>query len=151
MKKLLITLFLTLGLIGTSHSNILDNLLGNMSYSDIKFYDTSFTRIPGGKLIRFDGKIKNLNQEKSIKEVYINLEVRDCNKGCKNCITAGYKLIPALEGNKSGTRRILPNNTFQFNSLIFDDTAYDSYVQVSGNETCFSSSIDKVEGFHIFE
>jgi len=162
MKKLLLTLLLTLGFIGTSHSNILDNLLGNMSTSDVKFYDKTYTSVGYNSVlgytpaeIHYRAKIKNLNQEKSIKNVYIKIKTLDCKKGCKDCITADIGVYEVLEDtslfSSFGDTILRPNTTFQVNIRIDDETQSGTYVQASGNETCWNSSIDKVKGFHIFE
>jgi hypothetical protein len=163
MKKLLLTLFLTFGLIGTSHSNILDNLLGKMSTKDVKLYDKSYS---GGvtdifseakpNSIRFKAKAKNLNQEKSIKEMYIRIKTLDCKKGCKDCITADIGVYEVLKGweftfIEDDDTILRPNTIFQINFIFTDETKKSSYVQPSGNETCFSSRVDEVKGFHIFE
>ena len=73
MKKLLTLLFLfTILYSPYSHSNILDNILGNMSTNDVELYDKTYTdagynAVLGKSLpeINFKAKIKNLNQETS--------------------------------------------------------------------------------------
>lgn len=167
MKKLLLTLLLTLGFIGNSHSNILDDLLGNLPTSDVKLYDKSLERV--GEIegsgewsrnvsgVHFKAKIKNLNQEKSIKEVYIKIKTLDCKKGCKDCITANVGIYEVLYddgifGGLGSFNNILrPNTVFQINFNFGDLTQERTYVQSKGNETCFNTSIDKVKGYHIFE
>ena len=59
MVKKLLTLLFTFAILYSpySHSNILDNLLGNMSTSDVKLYDTSWTELSNGN-IKFKGKLK---------------------------------------------------------------------------------------------
>ena len=166
MKKLLIILFLTLGLIGTSHSNILDNLLGNMSVSDVKLYDVKWTDagIIGAKDtfdyrsnpgITIRAKIKNLNQEKSIKDVTIRIKTLDCKKDCKDCITADIGSYGVLGeyilGNRVTGKPFRPNTVFQVKVRIWDETQMSSYVQARGNETCFNAKVTEVKGFHIFE
>ena len=168
MKKLLTILFLTLGLIGTSHSNILDNLLGNMSVSDVKLYDVKWTDagIIGAKDtfdyrsnpgITIRAKIKNLNQEKSIKDVTLKIKTLDCKKGCKDCITVdigNYGVLgeyTSFNYDKEFTTPFRPNNVNQIEFNFWDDTQKDTYVQARGNVTCFNASVSEVKGFHIFE
>ena len=167
VKKLLTLLFLFAILYSPySHSNILDDLLGNMSTNDVKLYDKTYTdigEIPSGDYgystvpgTKFKAKIKNLNQEKSMKEVWITIETLDCKKGCKNCILADIGTYEVLydEGlwDLNPTQTILrPNTVFQVNFNIGDETAMSTYVQTPGNITCYSSYIDKVKGFHVFE
>ena len=157
MKKLL-TLLFTFSILYSpySHSNILDDLLGNMSPSDVKIYDKSYiacgSEVELYKLfpcIWFEAKLKNLNQEKSIKEVHIEIETLDCKKGCKDCITADIGVYEVLASVYFGNLR--PNTVFQAKTQIRDETRKGTYVQASGNETCLRASIDKVKGFHIFE
>jgi hypothetical protein len=168
MKKLLTILLLTLGLIGTSHSNILDNLLGNMSVSDVKLYDVKWTDagIIGAKDtfdyrsnpgITIRAKIKNLNQEKSIKDVTLKIKTLDCKKGCKDCITVdigNYGVLgeyTSFNYDKEFTTPFRPNNVNQIEFNFWDDTQKDTYVQARGNVTCFNASVSEVKGFHIFE
>ena len=163
MKKLL-TLLFTFAILYSpySHSNILDNLLGNMSTNDVELYDKTYTdagynAVLGKSLpeINFKAKIKNLNQEKSIKAIYIRIKTFDCKKDCKDCITADIGVYEVLKDDSPfafGARTILrPNTTFQVNIRIEDETQLHTYVQANGNETCWNASIDKVKGFHIFE
>ena len=102
-----------------------------------------------------DEYLKNLNQDKSIKGVWITIETFDCKKGCKNCITANIATYNVLEENNPFTDKthntLRPNNTFQVNFNFEDATLKRTYVQASGNVTCYASSIDKVKGFHVFE
>jgi hypothetical protein len=161
MKKLL-TLLFTFAILYSpySHSNILDNLLGNMSTSDVRLYDTSWTELSNGN-IKFKGKLKNINPDKKIKEVLIKIKTLDCNKGCKNCIEAdvgNYRALnkedkddPFQDIFPSETVIIRPHNTFQVSIVIGDETKKGTYVQARGNETCFNYSVNKVSGFHIFE
>jgi hypothetical protein len=165
MKKLLIILFLTLGLIGTSHSNILDNLLGNMSVSDVKLYDAKWTNVGmikssdlfggDGPGVIYSAKLKNLNQEKSIKDVTIRIKTLDCKKDCKDCITADIGSYGVLGeyilGNRVTGKPFRPNTVFQVKVRIWDETQMSSYVQARGNETCFNAKVTEVKGFHIFE
>ena len=166
MKKLLTLLFLfTILYSPYSHSNILDNFLGNMSTSDVMLYDKSWTEVGPTELeatlgyastsVNLKAKLKNLNQDKSIKGVWITIETFDCKKGCKNCITANIATYSVLEENNPFTGKthntLRPNNTFQVNFNFEDATLKRTYVQASGNVTCYASSIDKVKGFHVFE
>ena len=166
MKKLL-TLLFTFAILYSpySHSNILDNLLGNMSTSDVMLYDKSWTEVGPTDLeaklgyastsVNLKAKLKNLNQDKSIKEVGITIETFDCKKGCKNCITANIATYSVLEDNNPFTGKtyntLRPNNTFQVNFDFEDATLKRTYVQASGNVTCYAASIDRVKGFHVFE
>ena len=166
MKKLLTLLFLfTILYSPYSHSNILDNFLGNMSTSDVMLYDKSWTEVGPTEIetklgyastsVNLKAKLKNLNQDKSIKGVWITIETFDCKKGCKNCITANIATYNVLEENNPFTDKthntLRPNNTFQVNFNFEDATLKRTYVQASGNVTCYASSIDKVKGFHVFE
>ena len=166
MKKLLTLLFLfTILYSPYSHSNILDNFLGNMSTSDVMLYDKSWTEVGPTEIetklgyastsVNLKAKLKNLNQDKSIKGVWITIETFDCKKGCKNCITANIATYNVLEENNPFTGKthntLRPNNTFQVNFNFEDATLKRTYVQASGNVTCYASSIDKVKGFHVFE
>ena len=161
MKKLVTLLFsFTILYSPYSHSNILDDLLGKMSTNDVKLYDTSWTELNYGN-IKFEGKLKNINPDKNIKEVLIKIKTLDCNKGCKNCIEADvgnyttlnkkYKDDPFEGIFPSKTVILRPHNTFQVSIVIGDETKKDTYVQARGNETCFNYSVNKVSGFHIFE
>ena len=150
MKKLL-TLLFTFSILYSpySHSNILDDLLGNMSYSDVAFYDKHYDELSvdglGYAYTNFKAKIKNLNQEKSIKKVTIKAKTSDCKKGCKSCVTveeSDYDIY---------LRKLLPNNAFQVDKLFFDKTRGKNFVKTPGNVTCWVTYIDKVEGYHIFE
>ena len=161
MKKLLILLF-TFAILYSpySHSNILDNLLGNMSVSDVMLNDTSWTELSNGN-IRFKGKLKNINPDKKIKEVSIKIKTLDCNKGCKNCFEADVGIYTALNQKyeddlfeaifPSETVILRPHNTFQVTIVIGDETKKGTYVQARGNETCFNAKVSEVKGFHIFE
>ena len=165
MNKLLIPLFaLTILYSPYSHSNILDDLLGKMSTNDVNLYDKTYTSgLYDGlgnaqpTLVQFRAKIKNLNQEKSIKEIYIFIETLDCKKGCKDCITADRGVYEVLKDTSpfsylgKNDTILLPNTTFQVDIRIEDETAKSSYVQASRNETCYRSDISEVKGFHIFE
>ena len=153
MKKLL-TLLFTFSILYSpySHSNILDDLLGNMSPSDVEFYDKNYEELGYNTLFNedppltsFKAKIKNLNQEKTIKKVSIKVTTLDCKKGCKSCITV------AERDEDIYLRKLLPNNAFQVDEMISDKTGDDDFVKTPGNETCWDTYIDKVEGYHIFE
>ena len=78
MKKLL-TLLFTFSILYSpySHSNILYDLIGKMSPSDVAFYDKNYETSSYGGLgdyawINFKAKIKNLNQEKSAMKKYLS-------------------------------------------------------------------------------
>mgnify|MGYP001163627161 CR=1 FL=1 len=150
MKKLL-TLLFTFSILYSpySHSNILYDLIGKMSPSDVAFYDKSYEASSYmasiGAFVNFKAKIKNLNQEKSIKKVTIKITTFDCKKGCKSCITV------AERDEDIYLRKLLPNNAFQVDEMISDKTGDDDFVKTPGNETCWDTYIDKVEGYHIFE
>ena len=151
MKKLL-TLLFTFSMLYSpySHSNILDDLLGNMSLSDVAFYDKSYEEQSDTSFLdiaftNFKAKIKNLNQEKSIKKVTIKITTFDCKKGCKSCVTVEERDYDIY------LRKLLPNNAFQVDEMISDKTGDDDFVKTPGNETCWDTYIDKVEGYHIFE
>ena len=108
MKKLLALLF-TFAILysSSSYSNILDDLLSGMSPADIELYEKSFTDVgfkPKNAALgnyvpssNFQAKIKNLNQEKSAKQIYIRIKTLDCNKGCKNCIEVDEAVYEVLE------------------------------------------------------
>ena len=162
MKKLLTLLFLFAILYSPySHSNIFSNILGKVSTNDVKLYDKSYTSglydVFGKPLptkIRFEAKIQNLNPKTSIKEVYVKIEVFDCKKGCKDCITADIGVYEVLKNEfyGYGENTILrPYNIFQVDMRIDNETKKSTYVQASGNQTCFTSSIDKVKGLNILD
>ena len=172
MKKLLTFLFTFAILYSSSaYSNILDDLLSGMTPADIKLYEKSFTDVgfkPKTNQIiadyvpsyNFQAKIKNLNQEKSAKQVYIRIKTLDCNKGCKNCIEADeavYEILKVkyMESNSlvSKTRKTIlrPNNTYKININITNATGFQTYVQKSGNEICFKASISKVNSLNMFD
>ena len=173
MKKLLALLF-TFAILysSSSYSNILDDLLSGMSPADIELYEKSFTDVgfkPKNAALgnyvpssNFQAKIKNLNQEKSAKQIYIRIKTLDCNKGCKNCIEVDEAVYEVLEVKEfdfdissltSRARKTIlrPNNTYKININITDATGFNTYVQKSGNETCFSTSISKVNSLNIFD
>ena len=152
MKKLL-TLLFTFSMLYSpySHSNILYDLIGKMSPSDVAFYDKSYTEETyissfDSAWIKFKAKIKNLNQEKAIKKVTIKISTFDCKeKGCKSCITV------AERDEEIYLRKLLPNNAFQVDEMVRDKARDKNYVKTPGNDICWSAYIDKVEGYHIFE
>ena len=153
MKKLLLLLFaFTILYSPYSHSNILDDLLGNMSPSDVEFYDKNYEELGYNTLFNedppltsFKAKIKNLNQEKTIKKVSIKVTTLDCKKGCKSCIEVDIRDYDVY------LQKLLPNTAFQVDITLRDKTQKSTFVKTPGNITCWNTYIDKVKGYHIFE
>ena len=162
MKKLIILIFaFTILYSPYSHSDFFSNLIGKVSTNDVKLYDKEYTSgiydafgAPLPSKIEFKAKIQNLNKETPLKEVDIMIEVLDCKRGCKDCITADISVYEVLKNEfyGYGENTILrPYNIFQIDMRIDNETKKSTYVQASGNITCFTSSVNSVKGLNILD
>ena len=165
MKRLLTFLLFAITLSSTPvvqaagfFESVVDSL-NRMSASDVEIYDTSYTSSAGTSVI-FSGKLKNRSVGKTIKEVILTINTKDCKSDCKNCILVNEVskkvLNPDLDVLDSLTRTLAEigakprtlysNSSFQFRIKFDDITEYASFVQKRGNETCFNWSVKRVIG-----
>ena len=162
MKKLLILIFsFTILYSPYSHADFFSNLIGKVSTNDVKLYDKEYSSglydVFGAPLptkTGFKAKIQNLNQETSLKEVHIKIEVLDCKNSCKDCITASARVYEVLKNEfyGYGENTILrPYSVFQVDMKIDNETKKSTYVQARGNTTCFRSYVHKVKGLNILD
>ena len=165
MKRLLTFLLFAITLSSTPvvqaagfFESVVDSL-NRMSDSDIEVYDTSYTS-SGSTSTIFRGKLKNRSAGKTIKEVILTINTKDCNSNCKKCILVNEVnkkvLNPDLDVFDSLTqslaeigakpRTLYSNSSFQFNIKFDDITKKASFVQKSNNQTCFNWSVKRVIG-----
>ena len=163
MKRLLTFLLFAITLSSTPvvqaagfFESVVDSL-NRMSASDVEIYDTSYTSSAGTSVI-FSGKLKNRSVGKTIKEVILTINTKDCKSDCKNCILVNEvnkKVLnpdldifeyDALAEIGANPRTLYSNSSFQFRIKFDDITEYASFVQKRGNETCFNWSVKRVIG-----